>query len=438
VKFPKRVKFRGRRLATIYKPSKTYPAFRLAWSVNGKRHMKRFDRYGDAKTHADELVKDLYKGSQTTALSPGQARDALSALERLQGYFQATGKRMSLLAVVSDYVEEAMRLDGHTMREAVDSFLSTAVVVKRVSLHKAVEDFKASREPKTKAKPGKRPQLSAGYHYNVSMWLKEFDETFPNYVVCDLTKELLDRYMGQFGDRSPKTRNERRGTLRLFLNWCVKKDFLSRNHHLLEATGMEREEDEPQETGFYSPKELAAMLDRANKQPKAKKLDYRELVPMIAIRALSGIRLEEAARLTWEDVFRVVGHIEVSALKSKTRSRRLVTVCSALAQWLAPYKEHSGPIWTACLDHFHRAFERLLKELKIPVQRNGLRHGFATYHFALHADEGLTAKESGNSPQIVHGRYKGLATKQQAELWFAVAPELPANAIPLRRTGKKA
>ena len=39
-----------------------------------------------------QLVKDLAKGSQVTALTPGQANDALAALERLQGFYQSTGR----------------------------------------------------------------------------------------------------------------------------------------------------------------------------------------------------------------------------------------------------------------------------------------------------------------------------------------------------------
>ena len=71
VKFPKRIKFRGRELATIYRPSKSYPNYRVAWTAGGRRMMKGFHRYGEAKSHADQLVKDLAKGSRVTRLTPG-------------------------------------------------------------------------------------------------------------------------------------------------------------------------------------------------------------------------------------------------------------------------------------------------------------------------------------------------------------------------------
>ena len=181
---------------------------------------------------------------------------------------------------------------------------------------------------------------------------------------------------------------------------------------------MAREDAEAAEIEPYTAEELAAMLDRANRPPAPVKegeepeADYRELVPLVALVALGGIRLGEAARMTFEDVWRVAGHIEVSVAKSKTRSRRLSTMCPALAQWLEPHRGSTALLWSYGLQHFHKTFERMLAELGIPVRRNALRHGFVSAHYSMHADEGLTAKEAGNSPAVVHANYKGLMTKK--------------------------
>jgi integrase len=269
------------------------------------------------------------------------------------------------------------------------------------------------------------------------MWIREFAKTFPNHAPCDLAREHIDRYMADHADVGPKSRNERRGVLRMFLKWCVKKDYLPATHRLLEADGMAREIAEPADIELYAAAELQAMLDRASRQPMpAKKgekpeADYRPLLPIIALVALGGVRLQEAARMTFADVWHVEGHIEVPAGKSKTRARRLSTMPASLTQWFESYRGCSGPMWAHCLDHFHRAFEAMLGELKIPVRRNALRHGFVSAHYALYSDEGLTAKEAGNSPAMVHRHYKGLLTKKQGEAWFAVSPAKAANVIQL-------
>ena len=109
-----------------------------------------------------------------------------------------------------------------------------------------------------------------------------------------------------------------------------------------------------------------------------------------------------------------------------------MTTCNALARWLAPYRENKGPVWPHNLDRFHDEFNALLDTIQIPAKRNGLRHAFCSYHFAMHANESLTAQQAGNSPTMIHGHYKGLATKTEAKKWFNVRPvKAAANVVPL-------
>jgi hypothetical protein len=79
--------------------------------------MASFRTYSEAKRHADGLVRDLAKGSQVTALNPAQARDALAALERLTDFYRATGRRVSLLAGISEFAEASAKLQGRNLGE---------------------------------------------------------------------------------------------------------------------------------------------------------------------------------------------------------------------------------------------------------------------------------------------------------------------------------
>lgn len=67
--------------------------------------------------------------------------------------------------------------------------------------------------------------------------------------------------------------------------------------------------------------------------------------------------------------------------------------------------------------------------MKVTRKPNRLRHSFCSYHFALHANENLTSATAGNSPAMIHSNYKGLATKKEAEDWFAVRPAKTAKNI---------
>jgi integrase len=311
-----------------------------------------------------------------------------------------------------------------TPAEAVGGFPKSALAVKRISVREGIEQFIAFRKGKTVAAEGRRPQLSAEHWRNTGYWLREFAETFPGNDLSDLTKQHLDAYMTKLAKAAPKTRNERRGVVKMFLAWAVEQDFLPPTHRLAEASELKHENADVEVIECCTAPELRAMLEAAP----------ADLQPILALAGLAGLREKEILRLTWQDVFRVPGHIEVSALNAKTRSRRLVEVCANLAAWLEPFRGRTGVIWPKGYQQFHADFATLRVDLNIQHRRNGLRHAFVSAHFALFADEGKTAQQAGNSPAMIHSHYKGLATKEEAEKWFAVAPQQSGNIIPLGAT----
>jgi integrase len=443
VKFPKRIKYRGHVLAAIYAKSKGRDSYRVAWHVAGRRRMASFPSYALAKRYADGLVRNLAKGSQITALIPAQAHDALAALERLADLYRATGRRVSLLAAVSEFVEAAGKLQGCTMGEAVEGYLRTVANVKRKDIKEAVTEFLRADAPRTKAAEGQRAQLSGKYAYNRKLQLTRFADTFPGTAVTDLTKAHLDTFVGSLATvktksrngraaSSAKSRNHYRAAVRQFLLWAVRKDYLAPTHRLLEADAMRPERANTAAVEFYTPREFAALLETAENE-------FAMLRPIIAIGGLAGLRTVELLRLDWADVWRVPGHIEVTAGNAKTRQRRLVEICPALSAWLEPFRPSTtGKLWTGHEIKFQQHFVELCKDAEVTRKTNGLRHAYCTYHFAANANENKTAQQAGNSPAIIHAHYKGLATKTEAEKWFNVTPPRAAkNIIPLA-TGKNA
>ena len=102
--------------------------------------------------------------------------------------------------------------------------------------------------------------------------------------------------------------------------------------------------------------ERATAPAKEGEEPEA---DFRDLLPVIALAGLAGLRFKEIIRLAWEDVFGRPDHIEVKAAKSKTRSRRLIPICPALAAWLEPYRGRTGPVWPKGYDMLHEDFAAL-------------------------------------------------------------------------------
>ena len=91
--------------AKIYAPSKNFAYYRLSYATAGKRRMQTFATYPEARQAAERVVKELANGSQAAALSASQSRDALAVFEKLNTFYQSTGRRVSLLAAVSEFVE---------------------------------------------------------------------------------------------------------------------------------------------------------------------------------------------------------------------------------------------------------------------------------------------------------------------------------------------
>jgi integrase len=421
MKFPVKVRFRKAE-AKIYGKTEAYPFYRLAYKAGGKRHVRSFKTYNEARTAADSKVREIDKGSQSIALTTKEATAALSIRDALEAHHRAGGRAYTALEAVTGFLD-AMRLlpDGYNLTESMRGYSKTLTTIKPKLIAEAVEEFIKMRKPKSEAQEGKRSQLSPVYASHVESWLREFSAKFPGHHLADLNRDFLSLYISDFAKLSPKSRNDRRAAVGMFLRWCVRQDYLAPTHRLLEADAMQIEQLDTAATDFYRPDELRSLLNAAEGPMQA----------IIALQGLAGLRLEEALRLTWESVFRVPGHIEITAQNAKTRRRRLVEMCPVLAAWLKPFRAKEGRVWnqTATLNGYVSAFSRLREPLKIPSRRNGLRHAFCTFHYALHSNENLTAAQAGNSPAMIHQHYKGLATKAEAEKWFAVAPEGPANVI---------
>ena len=157
-------------------------------------------------------------------LNASQSRDALVALERLESYRQATGRAVSLVAAVSEFVEAAGKLNGRTLNEAVEGYLGTVASVKRKNITEAVTEFLQIEAPRARAVGGQRAQLSAKYAYNRKIQLNKFAATFPSTAICDLRKEHLDKFIESLVAFSAKSRNHYRGAVRQFLQWSARKD----------------------------------------------------------------------------------------------------------------------------------------------------------------------------------------------------------------------
>jgi integrase len=418
VTFPVKVEYYDQR-ARIYRPASNFPFYRVAFKVAGKRRMLTFGTYSEAKTAAEDKVKELHKGQQSSALTAKQAQDALTVRDMLAAYRQETGKVVSIVELTGSYLSAVKQLPkGCSLLEAVRVYRQSIAAVQRKPLADAVTEFCDARRPKGVSQDGKRSVLSSVYVQDTERQLNGFATANTGADVCDLTKQHLDLFVEGRAKLSPKSRNHYRATLRMFFGWCVRRDYLSATNRLLEADGLRKEDAHAGDVEIYTPKELRLLLDSADK----------EMAVIIALQAFGGLRLQEALRLDWRDVWSIPGHVEISSAKAKTRSRRLVEINSTLAAWLKTHRDKKeGAVTSMTLDAATWQLIQLRKRLNVPSKKNGFRHGFLSAHFAIHQNEGMTAAQAGTSPAMLFKHYRGLMTIKTAKAWFAVVP-IPTSA----------
>ena len=117
---------------------------------------------------------------------------------------------------------------------------------------------------------------------------------------------------------------------------------------------------------------------------------------LLAIGGLAGLRPNECQRLDWSDVDLANRTIRVGSSQAKTRSRRIVPICDALASWLAPHAKPSGPLWTGQGDRYSKIQRDIAEAAGVQWKFDGLRHSYATHRLTLTKNEGQVAAELGN------------------------------------------
>ena len=134
----------------------------------------------------------------------------------------------------------------------------------------------------------------------------------------------------------------------------------------------------------------------------------------------AGLRPElEAPGMDWDDV--TSRHITVDASIAKDGETRIIEpLAPNLVQWLKVIGSRcSSPL---PLRNLKRRWERA-REVVGHWPHDAMRHSYASYHFAMYRDVGLTAKNLGHpSPTLLRKDYNNAVTREQAKGFWSIAP----------------
>lgn len=252
----------------------------------------------------------------------------------------------------------------------------------------------------------KRAQgVSQQWHDVLRQTLLRFTKNAP-HAWSDLTPEHVAAHLQTVG--GPRSRNNHLAAIHQLLSFARRRGFLSPGAPDPLAGFFRLRVPRP-EARIYTPAALDQLL-HASPQHAA---------PLLALVALSGVRMAEVTRLEPADIDLERKRILVRAQNAKTRARRFCHFCDSLEAWL---RLANARTWALERRGLEWCYKEALRRAGVSCVPNGLRHSFISYRLALSQNEHTTALEAGTSPSLIFATYRDLVPPDRAQEWFSVTP----------------
>jgi integrase len=376
--------------------------YEVADYTAGRRRLRGFGDLTEARKDADRIARQLSTGDATAA----QMRNSDAAsFGRAMELIRTTGDSLELVA--ARYAEIVGILGDGALAPVAARFYKARnkqTEAKRVA--DVVAEMLAVKEARG---------ASARYLQDLRYRLGRFSEAFQKDT-CNVTTSEVQAWLDRL-KLKPQGYKNFKTVVGTFFEFATARGYASDNP----VAAAEKIKVRNGDVEIFTPSEITKLLAGASP----------DFLPSLAIGAFAGLRSAEVERIEWPDVDLVARHIVVGASRAKTASRRIVPMQDNLAAWLAPYAKRTGKVWPGLHDEFYDQQQATAKAAGVEWKANALRHSYASYRFAQTGDAGRVAGELGNSPAVVHRHYKELVRSSDAVKWFAVAPEAPANVVPM-------
>lgn len=347
---------------------------------DGKRQRKFFDTREEAERYVKERTKDTKAfGIHFTTIPPTERAGIAYQLQRLD--------RLGwTLAAAVDFVEKH----------------GAEATIPEVPLGTVSDEFLAAKNS-----AGLRPRYLKTLRASINRFLLSRREK----LIGKITPAEIQEYISSNGWK-PATKQSYLTDVRTLFAFAVKRKYIRENPAL--AVDSPRVEEKP--PGIVTPAQASAILGAC--------LDHApDILPVVALTLFGGLRRSEAEQLEWAEIG--AEFVEVKAAKAKTRQRRLILISPQLRAWLDTARAVGGKLPSL---NYADKLKLVLNKTKLRAEwpQNGLRHSFASYHFAKYKNENETAARMGNSPQMIFAHYREMVRPADADTFFAIMPPLDA------------
>ncbi len=358
---------------------------RVGWTitghyVDGKRVRHFFATRDAADAYLHELrVKNENLGTKAAGINPKLHVMAVECSERLKPY-------------------------GQTIAGATEFYIRHADAARRSC---KIEELTAMMLNVKKA-DGK----SASYLRSMTAIFNRFNKSFAGRLVSEINAAEIDDWLRAI-PLEPLTRNNHRRVLFTLFKYARLRRYCTENP-VLETTKA-KIKSKPVE--MLTPEQTRQLLESADPTIR----------PVLAIGAFAGLRPAEITRLDWREVQLDRGFIEVTAAKSKTASRRLVTILPNLKAWLEPAAKQNGPVYPVNGRKLTDAARNSAGLKDWPS--NALRHSYASYHLAAYQNAAALALSLGHTTtSVLFAFYREVVRPEDAAAYWSILPDSPSSA----------
>ncbi len=402
------VESKGVRVPVYLDPAFGKASYTIAYYADGRRVRERAPTLEDARRQAKAKIAELTSGAaHVGSLTPRQTAvvsDAVAVIKDIG---------VTLSQAVREYAEAYKILKGQgSVVDAARLFVK----------HLGENSLPAISFQDLAAKFLERNRIqdySEEYRTDCRKHLAILTRALGTVMVGNLKQpDLAAALLAATNKGSARRYNNLRGTVNAMFSYAQREGYLPRDKKH-EASLVEPLNDRSVgRIEIYTPAELEVVL---------KHIDGA-FVPWIVLSGLGGLRTSEVHRITWEMIRFDAKCIVLEKSFTKTKRRRVIPMGDALLAWLKPHVG-KGRLYEGTLAAFesrmHAAWPAIADshgKILVPKRRNGLRHSYGTYRFALLQDENKVSAEMGNSPSELREHYAEIALPGDAEKWFKVTP----------------